>query len=347
MNDTIIPSPDTIPVNWLWFQVLLVFTFVVHLILMNFILGGSLLTLWDMIRGKQEKHASTSIPTLVALTINFGVPPLLFVQVLYGHFFYTSSVIIAVPWILVIPVLILAYYGAYIYAKNIEKAPKWSKAGLIISSVLLLYIAFTFVNNNTLALVPDRWSVYFERPGGMNLNIGEATLLPRYLHFIVAAVAIAALGRAIYYHFSKMEKDEKDAQIKRNLKIFGWMTIVQVAIGTWFWLSMPRDIWMLYMGKSIYATVLMIVGWLCALGILHAGFTGRLLQASVLGVAVVTTMVLVRDVARQAYLGSYFHPGDLENVRELSPFIAFLIVFIIGLGLIYYMIRLMFQPKTQ
>lgn len=48
MNELLIPSPDAIPVNWIWFQVLLVITFVIHLVLMNFILGGSLLTLWDM-----------------------------------------------------------------------------------------------------------------------------------------------------------------------------------------------------------------------------------------------------------------------------------------------------------
>ncbi len=101
------------------------------------------------------------------------------------------------------------------------------------------------------------------------------------------------------------------------------------------------------MGKNIYATVLMIVGWLCALGILHAGFTGRLLQASLLGIVVITTMVLVRDFARLSYLGAHFHPRDLENAKEASPLIVFLIIFIIGLASIYYMIRLASKPKIQ
>ncbi|HKK62170.1 MAG TPA: hypothetical protein VJ951_06405, partial [Bacteroidales bacterium] len=226
MNNYSIPTPDTIPAHWIWFQVLLVFTFVIHLILMNFILGGSLLTVYDMIRGRKEYIASKSIPTLVALTINFGVPPLLFVQVLYGHFFYTSSIIIAVPWILVIPVLIIAYYSAYIYVKKIEKSPGWSKGGLIVSSLMLLCIAFVFVNNSTLAIVPDRWEVYFSNPRGVNLNIGEPTLFPRYIHFIIAAIAVGALGRAIYYHFSGVEEKVKVLNIRRNLRIFAWMTIL-------------------------------------------------------------------------------------------------------------------------
>jgi hypothetical protein len=347
MNNILIPSPDTIPVNWIWFQGLLVFTFIIHLILMNLILGGSLLTAYDILRGNPEKKASASIPTLVALTINFGVPPLLFVQVLYGQFFYSSSVILAVPWILIIPTLILAYYGAYIFTKNMEKAPRWSRTGLFVSSLLLLYVAFMFVNNNTLALTPDRWSVYFNNPGGGNLNLGEPTLWPRYLHFILSAIAIGALGRAVFYYFSKREEENREAQIKRNLKIFGWITILQVGIGTWFWLSMPKDIWMLFMGKNIYATVLMLIGWILALGILHAGFTGRLLSASVMGLLVVVVMVLMRDIVRQAYLGTWFHPRDLENVQEISPLFVFLVIFLMGLYALYYMIRLMFKPKSQ
>jgi hypothetical protein len=347
MNEILVPLPDTIPVNWIWFQVLLVITFVIHLVLMNFILGGSLLALWDMYRRQPDSEPSGSIPTLVALTINFGVPPLLFVQVLYGQFFYTSSVIMAIPWIMVIPLLVLAYYAAYVYVKNMKKAPGWSKAGLITSTILLVWIAFTFVNNNTLALVPDRWSVYFENPGGWNLNIGEPTLFPRFLHFLVAAIAIGALGRAIYMHYTKSEMDDRMEQVKRNLKIFGWMTILQMAIGTWFWLSLPKEIWLLFMGKNIYATVLMITGWLGALGILHAGFTGRLWQAILLGLLQVVIMVLIRDVVRQAYLGASFHPRDLENVREGSPLVAFLAIFLIGGFSIYYMVRMMLKPNNR
>jgi hypothetical protein len=47
----------------------------------------------DLLTGKLEKKASGSIPTLIALAVNLGVPPLLFVQVLYGHLFYSSSVV--------------------------------------------------------------------------------------------------------------------------------------------------------------------------------------------------------------------------------------------------------------
>jgi hypothetical protein len=346
MYDSIIPTADTIPVHWLWFQVLLIITFFIHMILMNLLLGGSLLTLWDLFTGKLELRTSGSIPTLVALTVNFGVPPLLFVQVLYGHLFYSSSVMLAVPWILVVPILILAYYGAYIFIKKSDKAPVLSKGALIFTSVSLLYIAFIFVNNNTLALQPGRWGIYFEDPGGWNLNLGEPTLWSRYLHFLLAALAIGALGRAIAYHYSKTPKKEKEIQIKRNLKIFAWITVVQFAVGSWFWLTMPKAVWSTFMGGSFFATVMMVTGWLLALLILHSAFTGRLKSAMILGGLEVLNMVIVRDLARGAYLKDIFKPSQLENMGEPSPLIVFLLVFVVGLLAIYYMIRLIFKSKT-
>lgn len=347
MYDSLIPTADTIPVHWLWFQVLLIFTFFIHMILMNFLLGGSLLTVWDLFTGKLEKRTTGSIPTLVALTVNFGVPPLLFVQVLYGHLFYSSSVMLAVPWILVIPILILAYYGAYLFVRKSDSAPVLAKSSLVFTSLSLLFIAFMLVNNNTLAIRPERWSIYFEDPGGWNLNLGEPTLWPRYFHFILAALAIGALGRAILYRFSKFDEKEKQVQIKRNLKIFGWITMVQLGIGSWFWLAMPRSVWTIFMGGSFFATAMMVAGWLMALLILHSAFTGRFTIAMILGGLQVLVMVIVRDLARLAYLKEQFHPNQLENVKELSPFIAFLLVFVIGLILLYYMISLIFKPKTS
>jgi len=317
------------------------------MILMNFLLGGSLLTVWDLLTGKLEKRASGSIPTLVALTVNFGVPPLLFVQVLYGHLFYSSSVVLAVPWILVIPILILAYYGAYLFVRNADSAPQFSKAALVFTTLALLYIVFVFVNNNSLAIRPERWGVYFKNPGGWNLNLSEPTLWSRYLHFVLAALAIGALGRAIAYRFSRLEDEVKQGQIKRNLKIFGWITIIQFGIGTWFWLTMPEMVWKTFMGGSLYATILMVSGWLLALLILHSSFTGRFTAAMILGGLEVLVMVIVRDLARMAYLKDIFHPSQLVNVGQPSPLLAFLLVFLVGLFALYYMIRLIFKSKTS
>ena len=159
-------------------------------------------------------------------------------------------------------------------------------------------------------------------------------------------LAIGALGRAILYRYSKIGKKEKDRQIRRNLKIFAWITLLQFGVGTWFWLTMPADVWKSFMGGSLFATAMMVTGWIVALLILHSAFTGRFTAAMILGGIEVLVMVVVRDLARMAYLREIFHASQLENVGESSPLIAFLLVFAVGLFALYYMISLMFKAKT-
>lgn len=64
---------------------------------------------------------ATRLPVAVALTITLGVAPLLFVQVLYGQFFYTSSILLGYVWLTLLLILLLGYYGYYCYAFRWEK----------------------------------------------------------------------------------------------------------------------------------------------------------------------------------------------------------------------------------
>ncbi|MBU2650704.1 MAG: hypothetical protein KKA81_07205 [Bacteroidetes bacterium] len=348
MTPEIIPTPDTLPVNWLWFEILLLVTFLLHIIVMNFIVGGSILTIFDSFRKKTFRDEVMTIPTLIALTINFGVPPLLFVQVLYGNLFYTSSVIMAVPWILVIPFLLIAYYGAYIYVKKNGKSHAIAQVSLYISTAVMLIIAFIYVNNNTLMLDPSRWSMYFSDPAGTNLNWGEPTLFPRYLHFIVGAISIAALGKALFYHYSrKADPELKEKQIASGLKVFGYTTIVQIIIGLWFLISLPKNIMMLFMGQNIVYTFLLILGIVLALITLHSAFTRKLMFTVITTIILLITMILMRDLLRHAYLEGVFDPAGMTVTGKYSSLILFLAAFIIGLYSLYYMIKLMFKPKTQ
>ena len=347
MNSTIIPSPDTIPVHWIWFQVLLTFTFVLHLLLMDLVAGGSLLAIWDLIKGKQTSTETRQLPILIALTINLGVPPLLFVQVLFGQFFYTSSVLMAVYWILVIPILILAYYGACIFSRKISS--NLAKVSLIVSTLLIMYVAFMFVNNSTFALQPEKWGKYLTHPGGTLLNLSDASLWPRFLHFMVAAVAIASLGKAVWakYFSKEANKEVKKSAIKRNLKTFGWATVVQFVIGIWFWLSMPSAVMKTFMGNNLIATLLMVIVILSALMIVFFALKGKLISALIQGVFQVVLMSIVREITRSTYLTGIFSPAQLENVHQTSPFVVFLLIFIIGLSLLYFMYQLAVKPKSN
>ncbi|HKK10363.1 MAG TPA: hypothetical protein VJ939_05970 [Bacteroidales bacterium] len=346
MITQIVPTADTIPVNWWWFQILLIVTFLLHIILMNFILGGSLLSLWDSFR-KKPAIEGKSIPTLIALTINLGVPPLLFVQVIFGNFFYTSSVLMAGPWILLIPILIIAYYGAYIYVFKKTSSPLFSKISLLISSIFLLFIGFMLVNNNTLMLTPERWSAYVDNKSGWMLNLGEPTLWPRYLHFIIGAIAIAGLGKTLFYHFKKdIDTETKQHEKSRGMKIFAFATMIQVVVGIWFWLSLPEPIWKFFMGGNIVATIWLMLGILLALVLIFTASRKLMTLTVSLAAFLLLNMIITREIVRHQYLKGIGEPSNLTTTGEIGSLILFLFTFLIGIALIYYMIKLIFKPKN-
>ena len=120
-GDALLPALDPLPLPgpaWL-FHVLWLVTFAVHVVGVNVVLGSSILgtiASFDLDRafGRGVARFFAEVNTwAISLTITFGIAPLLFLQVLYGQFFYTSSILMAWPWFLVLVFLTVAYYGFY------------------------------------------------------------------------------------------------------------------------------------------------------------------------------------------------------------------------------------------
>ena len=68
----LIPKPDAIPVHWGWFYVLLMLTFVLHLLFMNAMLGCGLIALVKSFKqpneeDPSEKDISVKLPILSRL----------------------------------------------------------------------------------------------------------------------------------------------------------------------------------------------------------------------------------------------------------------------------------------
>ena len=346
-----LPDPDAIPVPWPWFKILLLVTFVLHLLLMNLTLGGSLVASWNCLRRREVRPESRSIPILVALTVNMGVPPLLFVQVLFGQFVYSSSIVMAAWWIAVIPILLLAYYGAYLYVYKGKRSHPWAATMTTLSSLLLLAVAFFFVNNLTLAQAPERWASWFDSPGGGGLNWGDPTLYPRYLHFVIASVAIAGLGAAMWYALkARREGAGPDAYGKERrggLRLFSVATMAQILVGVWFLVVLPRPVMLALMGGSAAATVFFLLGIAAALASLYFGFRGALAPTAGAALLTVAFMAILRDQVRTAYLEGIFHPRDLEVVPQYAPLLLFLALFLLGAGGIAWMARIAWKAAAK
>lgn len=342
---SMIPIPDSIPAAWGYFQFFLLLTFPLHLLLMNALLGSAVLALHGHVKGQPESRAmayelAKLTPLLVALTVNFGVAPLLFLQVLYGHFIYVSSVLMGVFWILVIPTLILAYYATYWYDFRFSGLGRAGVLVLGFATLCLLAIGFMFSNNMTLMLHPETWRAYFNNSGGTLLNTDDLTLWPRYLHFMVGGTAVGGLLVAVYGRFlARRDQTLGDYAIALGMKLFFILTLVQLAIGAWFLMALPRAQMLMFMGGNGLATTCFAVALVLIAVALIAAYRGRVFLTVGLMVGVVYLMAFMRDFLRGGYLQEIFSPKMLAVVPENSPLVFFLATLLIGLALVIWMLR--------
>ena len=264
-------TPDALPLpgpTWL-FEFLLHFTFILHLLAMNFLVGGAVIALVSRARGAMDiaRWIETKLPVAMAFTVTLGIAPLLFVQTLYGHLFYTSSVLMGWPWFAVILLLLVVYSLIYHVAWKGEEPSGPTRVLLFLINLGLLAIAFLYVNNMTLALRPDTWATkYLARPGGTSLNVADPTFWPRYLHFMIAALAVMGMVLATVGAKRIKSGDEGGRRwLQTGAFWFVIPTALQIASGLWWLITLPRPVmiplmggdtggWTVYMrdGKLVY-----------------------------------------------------------------------------------------------
>lgn len=339
----LIPSPDTIPVAWGWFEFFLLVTFACHLLLMNALLGGVVLALFGG-RPPQGPGAELAkrLPTTLALTVNLGVPPLLFLQVLYGQFLYSAAVLSAVYWMLLVVVVMVSYGLLYVHAGRAKRGLFGGSAGLPLPLAVggLLLTSFILTNVMSLMVRPEAWSQYFFNARGTILNLGDPTLLPRWLHFVFASLAGGGLFVAALNHRAQGSDQHAASRVRRGMKWFSVASLVQVGIGLWWLLTLPREIMLLFMGGNTLYTAVFVAGLIGTVAILVMGFSGRVWGSVGALVATVLVMVGMRDLLRMAYLKPYFHPSMLEVTGQYGSLVLFLVSFAAGLGGIAYMFSL-------
>lgn len=358
MEPNLIPTldPNPLPAPYWVFKLLLVATFFLHILAMNFMLGGAVLALIAKWRSKNPEtnkrlffDVAKKLPVLLPATITLGIAPLLFLQVLYGQFFYTSSIIVAWPWFLVLVFLTVAYYGFYYVSFQGGQEPARAGNVMLLSVVLIFLIGFVYSNNLTLSQTPGRWGAkYFANPAGWNLNLSEPTLIPRFLHFFTAAVAVGGLLLVLI----ALVRWKRDTEYARHIfqfggKAFMYATMAQFVVGIWFLASLPRDLRLLFLGDNALATALLAIGVAGAIGAIFLMAEAlrrenvRLAAYYVSGIAgaVILSMSVMRDMLRDAYLKPYFHPEQFVVKTQWSVFPLFLLLFLAGVILWFVMLK--------
>ncbi len=345
MNPLLIPQPDTIPVSWGWFQFLLLITFPLHLLAMNAMLGGLAIGIVQHMKGgvlqKQLAHRlAVVLPLVIAFVVNFGVAPLLFVQVLYGQFLYSSSILMGTFWILIVPMLIVAYYGAYLYDFRFTRLGSAGPWVAVLSFLLLLVIGFFFTNNMLLMATPEHFGEYFIHKSGTLLLSDQAGFWPRFLHMLLGSLAIGGLFVALVGRFRKSANPDLAKHAEQvGLTSFLVLTSVNILIGILYLLSLPKELMMLFMGNNIGATIAFCAALLLAAGALFSAVRRRFLLTLYHALGLVLFMTFMRSWLRSAYLKDVFTLKELQVVPQYSPMIFFFATLFIGIICLVWLVK--------
>ena len=300
------------------FAVLLDATFLLHLVAMNLLLGGALLVVGLRFgrRGADAAHRDALAralekagPVVAAATVTLGVAPLLFLQALHGRVFFTSAIVMGWLWLAIVPLAMLAYYGAYALALSPDgRAPRrWVSAAV---AVLLLAVAFLQVTNATRSLRPETLrAAHLSDPRGLTLNLGDPTFWPRYLHVVLGAVAVAALATALLGRRWRTSAPARaEWAVRRGLSVFALATAANVFVGLALLIALPKPVLIRLVGGGtrwsvlLLAASLLLAVALAGAALLAPGAKRRdaaALALSGLLLATLAAMVLLRDELRR------------------------------------------------
>jgi hypothetical protein len=350
------PLPLPAPPGLLWF--LLMLTYFLHVLPMNFVLGGSVIALVSRFVGGDAARAArhrelvrwfaTAMPVGIAATVSFGVAPLLFVQALYGRLFFTGSVIMAWFWFAVIPLLLVGYAGSYLLAFRSESLGRGTRVVAWISTLCFALIAFLYTNNMTLMLRPDFFQAkYLHSGAGLQLNLDDPTLWPRYLHFLMSAIAVAGMALA-HYGLARARRDAEFGAwaVRHGALWFVVATVASMGAGIWWLGALPRHTLGRFMGGSPFAASALGLGiafGLITLVLMAMAITAadprKPLRASGGALALtLVSMILARDQVRRGALEAAGFQMNPWVAPQWGPILLFALLLVAAIALIVWMV---------
>jgi cytochrome c len=244
-----IPLPLPLP-EWLLVTILVI-SFLVHILFVNLMVGGSLLTLWSQIKGLKNKEYDILAHEIAAtITVNksiavvMGIAPLLSINVLYTIYFYSANALTGLMWIAVIPLVTVAFLLTYLHKytwKLLENNKAVHISILAVAVAIFLFIPFIFLTNINLMLFPEKWALAKGFFSAMTLP----NVFPRYFHFIFASLSITGLflhwymGRKNYPFETIFPTFTRYELKKKGYSLALVASVIQFLIGPLVLLTLP------------------------------------------------------------------------------------------------------------
>jgi len=268
-----IPLP--LPADSILLQTLLVVLFLWHILFVNLMVGGSLLTVVFQLIGRQRpdftvlaRAIAGTVTVNKSLAVVLGVGPLLAINVLYTVYFYTANALTGGAWLAIVPLVTIAFLLTYAHkytwdrlanARGLHIALGMAGAGLF------LVIPLIFLANINLMLFPGRWL----QVEGFLSALLLPNVWPRYFHFLTASVAITGLFLLFFFLRAGCPVETKLRDLDRAglRRLFYGIslgaTALQLLFGPWVLFTLPGH------GMSWYLIGVITTGVVFALWAMH------------------------------------------------------------------------------
>ena len=267
--------------------------FLVHIVFINFTVGGAVLSVvYEILGLKNKKYdhfgyvISKTITANKSLAVVMGVGPLLCINVLYTAYFYSANALTGYAWISIIPLVSTTFLLVYLHKYTWHRWVSGYKKALhilvgILPALILLFVPLIFLTNINLMLFPEKWDLV--------KGFFSALMLPnvfnRYLHFLVASFALT--GLFLVWHFRRASQEycidncvDKNFAIRTGYKLFLYFTLSQGVFGTLVWWTLPVR------AANLYTTFI--------------NFSGA-------AVALFACLLVIVDLRQRSKTGQYFY----------------------------------------
>ena len=359
-----------------FYLIVYLLTLVVHVFLMAYVLAGSFWLAWATVfpghtavpRPMQplSRILREWMPFALSGAITAGVAPLLFVQILYQRQFYTANLLLGWRWMVVIPVLILAFYLLYVLKSTIiSHWPLVVRLGLSVGVAgCFLFVAFCWTANHLLGLDSSQWPGAYATGHAVPSVVALLLRLSTWVAGTVPVMCILSAwqlrgmrSRTACWTDAPSDADwealfQQDHRRLVLMSLCGLLASLACAFG--YFLTLPETVraaltgqagapWIAILLVLVLAQGALLVGqrnshWFSLRGLigLTVNLSGILLAAAVL-----------REIVRLSQADLAVVTRSTATAADVGGFSLFLIFTLLNIGLISWCIRLVHEPSAQ
>jgi hypothetical protein len=351
-------SPLGYPTPFWFIELFKVLGFSLHVAPMNLWYAGTVVAVLLGAFGRSHArtagdHIARALPFALAFGINFGIIPLLFMQVAYYQFFYPATVLMAWPWFLVFWMVMVGYFAAYLYKLALEgRVPAlWGRRSGWLAAGIFIVVGFLFANALSLMAGPARWWGIFRGANiagaatGLAINWGDPTLIPRWLFMFALALTTTAVFVLLDAAFLSGRDEESYRCYARRLAFALYTLGLALFVGFGSWYIFGTRSFALPMAlrnpvmRIVFPLTMVSPGlpWLLLLLQLKSPTRKLAWLTGLSQFAVIVLNATSRQWLQNVELGRYANLAARPVELQLVALIVFLVMFVAGIGLIAWM----------